>query len=37
MTIGFVLMIAVTIGIVMHRILWADRRERQRQYPRRVK
>lgn len=36
MRIGFVLMVAVTIGIVLHRIVWVDRRERRRQYPKRV-
>jgi len=34
---GFALTLAVVVGIVLYRLVWADRRERQRQYPKRVK
>jgi len=29
--------IIVVVGIVLYRIVWADRRERRRQYPKRLK
>jgi hypothetical protein len=34
---GFLLTIVVVGSIVLYRVVWADRRERRRQYPKRVK
>jgi hypothetical protein len=36
-TTGFLLTVVVVVGIVVYRFVWADRRERRRQYPKRIK
>jgi hypothetical protein len=36
-TAGLLLTVVVVVGIVLYRIAWADRRERRRQYPKRLK
>jgi hypothetical protein len=37
MRVGVVLTVVVVVSIVLCRVIWADRRERRRQYPKRVK
>jgi hypothetical protein len=34
---GLLLTVVVIVSIVLYRLMWADRRERRRQYPKRVK
>jgi Flp pilus assembly protein TadB len=36
MTAGLLLTVVVVAGILLHRLVWADRRERRRQFPTRV-
>jgi hypothetical protein len=36
-TTGLLLTVLVVAGIVLYRIVWVDRRERRRQYPKRAK